>query len=46
MKTIAIENLIQQLLQEQAEGATKVSYTGALMTDNDNSIIITTKNQM
>lgn len=46
MKKISINSLIVQLIQEQKDGATEIYYKGTLMTDKDNSIILTTEKQI
>jgi hypothetical protein len=45
MKTISIEELIKILQDEQQKGAQTVEYKGTVISDNGNSILLTTEKQ-
>lgn len=45
MKEISINELIKILEKEKEKGAETVSYKGTLVSENGNSIIITTERQ-
>ncbi len=46
MKSISIDDLIQMLQDEKEQGAKTASIQGTLLTDNGNTVILTTEKQM
>jgi len=46
LKIVSIDHLIIELQREKEKGATEVSCCGTLFSNNGNTILMTTENQM